>query len=218
MNTSPTNNNRDFVNIFNYWLSIDFIYYENFDDVTEFISGEIIREKIIGWFQDSFEFGPRSLGNRSILADPRYFKTKKIVNSKIKFRELFRPFAPSVLDKYAAKYFELDNHTAKLQPYKFMLSTAKVRDEYKEKLEAVTHVDGTSRIQIVTKDLNHKFYNLIEKFGDKSGIYSLLNTSFNRRGEPIVASPEDALATFYWTNIDILVLNNFVIKKIKYIK
>ena len=193
--------------------SINFKFYESFEEINNIISKDITNEKIIGWFQDSFEFGPRSLGNRSILADPRFFKTKKIVNSKIKFRELFRPFAPSVIDKYAKEYFELDDDLSRLQPFKFMLSTVNVREKYKNSLQAITHVDGTARVQIVEEKINKKYYNLISSFGDLTGIYCLLNTSFNRRGEPIVSSPSDAMATFNWTNIDTLVLNNFIINK-----
>ena len=192
---------------------IDYKFYENFDDICEIIAKEISNEKIIGWFQGGFEFGPRSLGNRSILADPRFFKTKKIVNSKIKFRELFRPFAPSTIKEYVETYYELDKSEVEQQPYSFMLSTVKVREKYREKLEAITHLDNTARLQVVSKETNERFHKLISSFGDKTGIHTLLNTSFNRRGEPIVSSPEDAMATFNWTGIDILVMNNFIISK-----
>ena len=111
---------------------IAYKFHENFDLLCDDVSDEIANEKIVGWFQGSFEFGPRSLGNRSILADPRYFKNKKIVNSKIKFRELFRPFAPSSLKEFASIYYELNEHEIEQQPYSFMLSTVKVREEYKD--------------------------------------------------------------------------------------
>tara|TARA_B100001063_G_scaffold182634_1_gene171856 strand:+ start:1455 stop:3236 length:1782 start_codon:yes stop_codon:yes gene_type:complete len=192
---------------------IEYKFYKSFDQLCEHVSNEIANEKIVGWFQGSFEFGPRSLGNRSILADPRFFKNKKIVNSKIKFRELFRPFAPSTIKEFASVYYELDKNETEQQPYSFMLSTVKVREEYRNKLQATTHLDGTARLQIVTKNHNEKFHKLISSFGQKTGIFTLLNTSFNRRGEPIVGSPQDAMATFNWTGIDLLVLNNFVIKK-----
>ena len=193
--------------------SINFKFYKNFGDLCEIVSSEIVNQKVVGWFQGSFEFGPRSLGNRSILADPRFFKNKKMVNSKIKFRELFRPFAPSTIKEYATIYYELDENELEQQPYSFMLSTVKVREKYRQKLQAITHLDNTARLQIVTKNLNENFYKLISSFGDKTGIYTLLNTSFNKRGEPIVSSPQDAMATFNWTGIDLLVMNNFVIKK-----
>ena len=193
--------------------NIEYKFYENFDQICSLIADEIANEKIIGWFQDGFEFGPRALGNRSIIADPRFFKNKKIVNSKIKFRELFRPFAPSTIKEFATKYYEINEKQSNQEPYSFMLSTAKVKKEYRNKLEAITHVDGTARVQLVNKQTNEKFYNLIKSFGDKTGIYTVLNTSFNRRGEPIVASPRDAMSTFNWTGIDILVMNNFIIRK-----
>jgi predicted NodU family carbamoyl transferase len=110
-------------------------------------------------------------------------------------------------------YYELDKSEVEQQPYSFMLSTVKVREKYREKLEAITHLDNTARLQVVSKETNERFHKLISSFGDKTGIYTLLNTSFNRRGEPIVSSPEDAIATFNWTGIDILVMNNFIINK-----
>ena len=147
------------------------------------------------------------------MADPRYFKNKKIINSKIKFREIFRPFAPSTLDKYFDQYYEVNSNWRQCDPYRFMLSTVEVKERFKSKLAAVTHVDGTARAQLVLKKDNEKFYNLIESFGDLTGVYTLLNTSFNRKGEPIVNTPQEALNVFLWTDLDALVLDNFVLKK-----
>lgn len=192
--------------------SIDYKYYDNFDELCIQVANCISGSKLVGWFQGRFEFGPRALGNRSILGDPRFFENKKIINSKIKFREIFRPFAPSTLSEYFEDYYEVNNAN-ECEPYKYMLSTVKVKKDFIQKLAAVTHVNGTARAQIVFKDHNPKYYNLIKKFGEITGVYTLLNTSFNRKGEPIVNSPQEALNVFFWTDLDILVLNNFMIKK-----
>ena len=193
--------------------SIGYNYFEKDEDLNKEVSGLISNSMVIGWFQGRSEFGPRALGNRSILADPRHFKNKKIINSKIKFREIFRPFAPSTLDKYFNEYYKVNSNWKDCDPYRFMLSTVEVKNSMKLKLAAVTHVDGTARAQLVLKKDNEKFYNLIKSFGDLTGIYTLLNTSFNRKGEPIVNSPQEALNVFLWTDLDALVLGNYLIKK-----
>jgi len=169
--------------------------------------------KVIGWFQGRFEFGPRALGHRSILADPRNISMKHKVNSKIKFRESFRPFAPVCIYDHVNDYFEMNEDIINLYPFQFMLAVAKVKPEYTNLLQAVTHVDNSARLQIVKSDTNNKLYKLIKYFGDITGIYCLLNTSFNRRGEVIVNSPQDALITFEWSGIDILVMGNAIIQK-----
>lgn len=172
----------------------------------------LLSGKVIGWFQGRAEWGPRALGNRSILADPRLEKMKDIVNIKIKFREPFRPFAPSVLAEKAAEYFEMGK-TTKSHPLKFMLYTlpAKKRDL----IPAVTHIDGTSRIQAVDQETNPLYYRLIEKFFQVTGIPMLLNTSFNLKGEPIVNSPENAFNTYSNSGMDMLFLGNFILEKDK---
>jgi len=162
---------------------------------------------IIGWFQGRMEFGPRALGCRSILANPCNPEMKDILNARVKFREDFRPFAPAVLEEYSAEYFE---HPGK-SPY--MLFCPRVRPEKREAIPAVTHVDGTARVQTVSKALNPRFYALIEAFGQLSGVPVIVNTSFNIRGEPIVSSPTDALKCFYGTDIDFLVIGDFVVRK-----
>lgn len=160
--------------------------------------------KVIGWFSGREEFGPRALGNRSILADPRKPEMRDIVNAKIKFRESFRPFAPSVLQEKSQKYFDLAGES----PY--MLLTAPAKNS---ELPAVTHVDGSARLQTVRREQNPVFYDLIAEFEKKTGCPVLLNTSFNLRGEPMVSSPEDAYRTFLSSGLDYLVLEAFLLDK-----
>jgi carbamoyltransferase len=168
--------------------------------------------KVVGWLQGRFEWGPRALGNRSILADPRRSDMKDIVNTKIKFREPYRPFAPSVLVERAAEYFDLPD-PAKHYPARFMLLVADVKKPKRNAIPATTHVDGTGRLQTVHRDLNPLYYHLIKRFGEATGIPVLLNTSFNLKGEPIVNSAEEALSTFMRSGMDALVLGPFVVEK-----
>ena len=135
------------------------------------------------------------------------------MNSKIKFRELFRPFAPSTIKEYVETYYELDKSEVEQQPYSFMLSTVKVREKYREKLEAITHLDNTARLQVVSKETNERFHKLISSFGDKTGIHTLLNTSFNIHGYPIGNSPELAIQTFTNSDLKYLAIGNYLIKK-----
>ncbi len=170
------------------------------------VSSLIADSKVVGWFQNKMEFGPRALGNRSILADPRNPNMKNIINRKIKLRESFRPFAPSVIKDFQREWFEdsFDNL--------YMSSISKVKLQKKNIIPAVTHVDGTARIQSVSKEINLKFYNLIMSFYKITGVPMLLNTSFNEN-EPIVNTPEEAIKCFIRTDMDALVLNNFLILK-----
>ncbi len=168
--------------------------------------------KVIGWSQGRFEWGPRALGSRSILADPRNEEMKDIVNSKIKFREPYRPFAPSVLAECAEKYFELPD-AAKHSPARFMLYVVPVRPAEQHTLPAITHVDGTGRLQTVFKEQSPRYYGLIERFGQATGVPVVLNTSFNLKGEPVVNTPANAFNTFSKSEMDTLVLENFVIEK-----
>jgi len=168
-------------------------------------AAELLSEgRVIGWFQGRMEFGPRALGNRSILADPRRPEMKEIVNKKVKFREPFRPFAPAVTYEEAEKYFDINIES----PY--MLLTAKVLSD---RIPAVTHVDGSARLQTVKREDNPVFYELLKEFGRLTGIPVLLNTSFNLKGEPIVCTPEDALKTFYRSGLDLLFMGKYLIKK-----
>ncbi|MBI2183318.1 MAG: carbamoyltransferase [Deltaproteobacteria bacterium] len=168
--------------------------------------------KVVGWSQGRFEWGPRALGSRSILADPRRADMKDIVNVKIKFREPFRPFAPSVLAERTEEYFDLPN-AAKHYPARFMLYVVDVKPEKREIIPAITHVDGTGRLQTVRKEYNPRYYRLIETFGQATGVPIVLNTSFNLKGEPIVNTPKEAFNTFSKSGMDTLVLGNYVIEK-----
>jgi carbamoyltransferase len=167
----------------------------------------IVNGKIIGWFQGRSEFGPRALGNRSIICDPRNPLNKDIVNSKIKKREWFRPLAPSILREHSAKYFDdvIDSP--------FMLFVAQCKKEFMSKIPSALHVDGTGRIQTITYDQNPRFYGVIKSFYDLTGVPVLLNTSFNRNNEPLVETPEDAVRSFVGTDLDYLVLGDFLIWK-----
>jgi carbamoyltransferase len=178
------------------------------DRVTEYL----MNGKVVGWYQGRFEWGPRALGNRSILADPRNPAMKDIVNAKIKFREPYRPFAPSAAAECAAKYFQMDN-AAQQYPARYMLYVMPVKPEHHATLPAITHVDGTARVQTVFKEHNPLYYGLIERFGQATGVPIVLNTSFNLRGEPIVTTPANAFSTYSRSEMDCLVLGDFLIEK-----
>jgi len=163
--------------------------------------------KITSWFQGRSEFGPRALGNRSILADPRRADMKDVLNSRVKFRESFRPFTPSVLAERSNEFFELEMES----PY--MLMAAYVRQGKGELVPAITHADNTARVQTVTRDVNERYYDLIKAFEGLTGIPMVLDTSFNVAGEPIVETPEDAIRCFQSTDIDMLCIDRFIITK-----
>lgn len=167
---------------------------------------------VVGWAQGAFEWGPRALGNRSILADPRRAAMKDVVNVKIKFREPYRPFAPSVTAPAASRYFSLPCPEVQM-PARFMLLVSPVRDERRDEIPAVTHVDGSARLQTVFEATNPRYYRLIDQFGQATGVPVLLNTSFNLRGEPIVNTPTEALSTFQRSGMDALVLNQTIVYK-----
>lgn len=163
--------------------------------------------QLIGWIQGRAEFGPRALGNRSILADPSNTTTKDNINQNIKFRESFRPFAPAVLDEYADEFFE------DYQPSPYMDKTLKIRQPMRHKIPAVCHVDGTGRLQTVKREWNPRFYHLINCFYQQTHIPILLNTSFNVMGKPLVHSLDDAISVFLSTGLDALVVNDYLIRK-----
>jgi carbamoyltransferase len=191
------------------------IPYERLDDEDRLIERVVDRlqqGQVVGWSQGRFEWGPRALGHRSILADPRRADMKDIVNTKIKFREPFRPFAPSVVVERAAEYFDLPN-AAEHFPAKFMLYVVDVRPHARALLPAITHVDGTGRLQTVSRDANPRYHRLITAFGEATGVPVVLNTSFNLRGEPIVNTPAEAFATFAKSGMDVLVLGDCVVDK-----
>lgn len=195
------------------------------DELVKIVAAEIANQKVIGWFQGRMEFGPRALGNRSILGDARSDKMQTIMNLKIKFRESFRPFAPSVLEENAEDYFEVD------RPSPYMLFTAQVKEDKllntnaikikgtealkvkRSVIPAITHVDNSARLQTVSKDTNPLYSSLIAEFKKLTGCPVIINTSFNVRGEPIVCSPKDAYLCFMGTNMDILAIGNFLLYK-----
>lgn len=163
--------------------------------------------KLVGWVQGKAEFGPRSLGNRSILADPRPHDMKDIINARVKFREEFRPFAPSILHEFGKDYFE------NYQESPYMERTLRFKNEVREKIPAVVHVNGTGRLQTVKPAYNEKFHALIQAFYELTGVPILLNTSFNVMGKPIIHSIEDALSVFYSSGLDVLVIHDYMISK-----
>lgn len=208
-------------------LGVPFHYFEKEEELLSAVADELSAEKVAGWFQGRMEFGPRSLGARSIIGDARSPKMQSVMNLKIKYRESFRPFAPAVLREKVAQYFELDADS----PY--MLMVAQVRRDHcremsdeesqrfgidllnvpRSDIPAVTHVDYSARIQTVHRETNPRFYGLLTEFERKTGSAVLVNTSFNVRGEPIVCTPEEAYRCFMRTEMDILVLGDFMLKK-----
>ena len=208
------------------WISKDNLkatFYEN-EKLYPTIANYIANGRVVGWFQDRMEFGPRALGNRSILGDPRSEQMQKVLNLKIKFRESFRPFAPSVLEEKVSNYFDFEGES----PYMLMVADVKkIRlnnlkeqktgfDKLYQKrseLPAITHVDNSARIQTVSKKTNPKYHRLISEFEKLTGCPVLINTSFNVRGEPIVCTPNDAYSCFMRTNMDVLVIGNHVFLK-----
>lgn len=187
--------------------------YDDFDELAVEVAGLLAKNIVIGWMQGRFEWGARALGARSILANPCSQDMKRVVNEKIKLREPFRPFAPAVLESYASKYFDIDSSIDCSEPANFMLAVFNVKDLMKDRIPAVTHVDGTARVQIVRREVSPRFHTLISAFHKITGIPVLLNTSFNLRGEPIVNSPRDALNTFSLSGMDFLVIENCIINK-----
>jgi carbamoyltransferase len=203
--------------------------YSDFDQLYQFVADRLSHGKIIGWFQGRMEYGPRALGNRSILGDPRHPQMQKRLNLKIKYREGFRPFAPSVLEEDIDEYFELNRSS----PYMTLVAPVQKKrrnplpENYtkmgmyerlyhlRSDIPAVTHVDYSARIQSVSKKTNPKYWELINAFKDKTGYGLLVNTSFNVRGEPIVCTPDDAYKCFMRTEMDYLVANNYMFDKLK---
>jgi carbamoyltransferase len=191
------------------------VKYESFDEndekLLDILAEELTQQSVIGFYQGRFEWGPRALGNRSILADPRSEEMKEVVNTKIKFREPFRPFAPVVLRERAPEYFsypDVDKHEAP----RYMLMVSPVHEDKQAEIAAVCHM-GTGRLQAIDRKTNPRYYGVVERFGDLTGTPIVLNTSFNLRGEPIVTSPSDAFNTFQNSDIDLLALGSFLVRK-----
>ncbi|MCU0497903.1 MAG: carbamoyltransferase [Anaerolineae bacterium] len=181
------------------------------DEMLDIIAEGLTKQKVVGFFQGRFEWGPRALGNRSILADPRTEEMKEVVNTKIKFREPFRPFAPVVLRDRAAEYFaypDVEKHEAP----RYMLMVSPIHEDKQDQLQAVCHM-GTGRLQSIERETNPRYYGVIERFGQITGVPVILNTSFNLRGEPIVTSPRDAYNTFHQSDIDYLAMESILIRK-----
>lgn len=185
---------------------IKYTRYNNDEELYDKITDKLLEPGVVGWFSGRAEFGPRALGARSIIADPRNDKAKELLNSKIKRRESFRPFAPSILKEYVSEYF------TKVEDVPFMEKVLPIKPEKYNEIPAVTHVDGTGRLQTVMKDVSPRYYSLIENFRKKTGTPILLNTSFNEN-EPIVNSPEEALNCFLRTDMDMLVLENIIVEE-----
>jgi carbamoyltransferase len=199
----------------------------SYDEISDIVASDLADSNAIGWFCGRAEFGPRALGSRSILADPRDPNMQKNLNLKIKFRESFRPFAPVVLEEKAEQWFDMN---FKKSPYMMFVHKVKKNkliekkeknnfsslekvNEVRSQIPAVTHIDNSARIQTVNKKSNKYLYNLISKFEKKTNCPVLVNTSFNVRGEPIVNTPKEAFECFMGTNLDILVIENFYLKK-----
>jgi carbamoyltransferase len=184
---------------------------EDEESLVDAVSDALVAGQVVGLSQGRFEWGPRALGNRSILADPRRAEMKNIVNTKIKFREPFRPFAPVVPEERAPEYFDLRQAEGQY-PQRFMLMVSPVHPDQQEEIAAVSHM-GTGRLQTVRREWNPRYYDIITAFGQKTGTPVLLNTSFNLRGEPIVATPANAFNTVSKSEIDMLVLERFIVRK-----
>ncbi len=190
----------------------DFVSVQHVDDICDAAAHLVAGGAVIGWVQGRSEFGPRALGNRSILADPRPASNKDRINAMVKKREAFRPFAPSVLREHASEFFELEGPLA---DFDHMIFVVRVRPEWRLRLGAVTHVDGTARIQTVSRETNPRFWQLIESFGHITGVPVMLNTSFNNNAEPIVDSATHAMVCFLTTQLDYLVIGDVLITKIE---
>jgi carbamoyltransferase len=200
------------INDFARQCGLPYVTCNNEDDLYDAVVEELLAGHVVGWSQGRFEWGPRALGSRSILADPRRSDMKEIVNVKIKFREPFRPFAPSVLAESAGRYFDLPD-AERHYPARFMLYVVDVKEGQGKVVPAITHVDNTARLQTVHRSESPLYYGLIERFGQASGVPVLMNTSFNLKGEPIVNTPANAFNTFTRSGMDALVLGNCVIRK-----
>jgi len=188
--------------------NILFMEFDN-DALIKFTAQRLSENNIVGWFQGRMEFGPRALGNRSILANPCITDIKSLLNCKVKKREEFRPYAPAALEERAGEFFDIDS------PSPFMLFAPKVKEEKKKIIPGVTHTDGTARLQTVSRSTNPRFWELIRVFGDITGVPVIINTSFNLSGEPIVCTPEEALKSFQRSEMDYLILENCVIENKK---
>jgi carbamoyltransferase len=189
-------------------LSKNKIIFEHYSDeeLTKRAAQDIAAGLVVGWFQGRMEFGPRALGNRSIVVDPRRAEMKDVLNDRIKKREPFRPFAPSILEERVADYFE------QTHPAPTMLMVYQIKEEWRQEIPAVTHVDGSGRLQTVSREVNERYYQLISDFAAMTGVPVVLNTSFNEN-EPIVCTPQEAIDCFQKTRMDVLYLGNYAVRR-----
>ncbi|HEY6328297.1 MAG TPA: carbamoyltransferase C-terminal domain-containing protein, partial [Blastocatellia bacterium] len=194
------------------YLSSERISFEvlGWDELITTVARCLAEGQIVGWFQGRMEIGPRALGARSILASPRIAAIAGKINEKVKFRETFRPFAPSLPEEFAHEFFDMDN---RYSPFYYMLFALPVLPERINMVPAVVHIDGTARPQLVNKEQMPRFHSLLCAVGHQTGVPMLLNTSFNIAGEPIVCSPGDAYKTFSYSNLDLLVLERCLIRR-----
>ncbi|MCU0287063.1 MAG: nodulation protein [Acidobacteria bacterium] len=205
---TPTGDNDSILKTLTCWD--EFLHYEKVDHITRKAAQLMAEGSVLGWMQGQSEFGPRALGNRTIAADPRPPENKDIINEMVKKREAYRPFAPSVMEEYVHEYFELPN---KNNQYPYMIFVVKVKPDKQKLLGAITHTDGTARIQTVSRETNPLYWQLIDEFRQITGVPIILNTSFNNNAEPIVDSVNDAVVCFYTTKLNYLVIGDYLIKK-----
>jgi carbamoyltransferase len=180
--------------------------YADESELVDVVAGALAAGAVVGWFQGRMEWGPRALGARSILADPRRIEMKDVLNLKVKRRESFRPFAPSIIREAVPEWFETDDDVP------FMMQVFTVQQDKRSELQATTHVDGSGRLHTVDQGVHPIYWRLIQRFGELTGVPVVLNTSFNEN-EPVVCRPEEAMNTFLRTNIDMLVLGSFVVTR-----
>jgi len=181
--------------------------YRKSDNISQEAAKALADQKIIGWFQGKMESGPRALGGRSILFDPGKPENKDIINMRVKFREPFRPFCPSIMEEYAHEYLSTNYED------RYMITACNVKNEKRNVIPAVMHVDGTCRPQLISRQINRRFWELLDNFRQYTGVPVLLNTSFNIKGEPIVCSPRDAIKCFFDTGLDLLCIGDFIVSK-----
>jgi carbamoyltransferase len=188
-------------------LDLAHLDYDKPADICDAVAEELTRGRIVGWFDGRMEAGPRALGQRSILADPRKIENRDKVNAIIKFREYWRPFCPSMLREAADRYFD------EWTDAPFMILSFVANEKLKQDAPAIVHVDGTSRVQLVDREVLPKYHRLISAFEKRTGVPVLLNTSFNVKGEPIVCTTQDALRTFWSTGLEVLALGDYLVRK-----
>ena len=205
---TPTWDNDRIAEAFSPWEA--WITFRKLDDTCRETAQILADGAKIGWVQGRSEFGPRALGNRSILADPRPAENKDIINSMIKMREGYRPFAPSLIEEKVDTYFEVPEGQTR---YPFMAFVLQVKEAFRSELGAITHFDGSARLQTVSKDTNPRYWELIHAFGEITGTYMLINTSFNNNAEPIVDTPIDALVCYLTSGLNYLVVGDYLVEK-----